>query len=326
MADRFEVSIQGFTQDMSAADGSYDSIELGAMNPDELIALLQKLSPMKTPEGAAGSDMCPASVHVQSGGETYSFEMCGGSLLCANTNATISVFDAVSLVTGKATRAQVAAKTPAAGSAVLAWGSDNPDVKGLSPVRKKDLPPTDRANACASTINTGPSSPQVSVEVWKSDAAKAGPVAMIVMACLAALMVVAGIAAKEWAVIAIGVAGVVVCWFLRGLLARAGRGEFRLGFDWKTNTVWALMPKAKTPSWLGNANCVTDLTVGKLSYQSAYRTNTASPVGRVRTTETRWQLVVHKNNNTAIPLVDFFARADAQAACAAAKTLLAGQS
>lgn len=325
MADRFTVSAQGFAKGLARADGSYDTHELGEMGPDQLIELLQKVAPMSTPQGAANADICPASVHVEADGEMYSFEVCGGKLLSANTNSTVSVFDAVSMVSGKTSGAEVVAKGPVKGTAALAWGSDNPDVKGLTPVRKHDLPPTDRINTEAATLNTGPSMPQFTARVWKSDAARGGPVAAIVFACFGALMAAAGIAAAEMLLVGIGAGVAVLCILLVKPLGNLGHGEFRMGFDWKRNAVWAFMPKQRSASYLGNATCITGFSVGKLSYRSAYRMPRSAGMGRVRPNEIRWQLVVHKSDNSAVPLIQFFSKRDAQAVLAAAQQLLAQQ-
>ncbi|MBI5211642.1 MAG: hypothetical protein HY927_16860 [Elusimicrobia bacterium] len=339
MNEKVRVTLQGISQDLSTATGSYDPVELGEMTPDALLGVLQQAVKLQAPSGGAGDDICAPSLVLDHAGETYSFSVENGQLMDANSGAKLGLFDAVALVTKQRGRSEAraeaarqfkekkAAGKPQAGdneTAPMVWGSDNPDVKGLTPLRKKDLPPTDRVETGVSTIDTSGRCPQFAMTSWKSSNAKQAPVAALVMGIFIGLLAAAVMGAGQPGpgLLVAAVAG--FCFWLRGVLARRAKTEFRVGFDWKCNAIWAKRDSDKLPSWLGNASCITDFSVSESRSQRTVRT--ASPMGNVRVTESVWWLNVHKNNGSCVPLYSCLTtKAEAEEAVSKARALLGQQ-
>ncbi|MPM15276.1 hypothetical protein SDC9_61644 [bioreactor metagenome] len=211
--------------------------------------------------------------------------------------------------------------------AVYAWGASNPDMKGLVPVRMKHVPPTDRKIVEAATIDVS-GGPQLYDRVIKSQSAKAGYSVPIVFAIVAATLCAGGFAVNEPGLAWGSLAAALFLLFLGIVLASGRRKAFRLGFDWKTNTIWAMLD-GKKPSYLGNASCITGLSINKNTTVTSRVANIGSSTNRVYTTvndkKHSWQLVVSKSNNTHIPLFAFYSAKDAYRVLQKAEALLAQQ-
>jgi hypothetical protein len=338
-----KVSLQGISQDLSQATGSYDPVELGEMTPDGLLGVLQKVVTLQALQGDGSQDLCPPSMVLDCGGRVHSFHVEDGQLVDSESGGRFGIFDAVSFVTGQrggsGARPEARpgnvrpapAKKPAPkpqpdadGTEPLVWGSDNPDCKGLSPLRKTDIPPTDREVVGVDTIDTGPGCPQFSMTVWKSVNAKGLPLGILVLGLFIGFMALVLFGTGNPGpgfVVALAAGG---CFWLKGVWARHGKTDFRVGFDWKANAIWAKRGSDKVVSWIGNANCITDFTISEYRYTKTVRTG--GPMGNVKATESIWQLDVHKNNGSCVFLYrDLATKAEAEEAAAKAKALLASQ-
>ncbi|PKP01942.1 MAG: hypothetical protein CVU11_13525 [Bacteroidetes bacterium HGW-Bacteroidetes-6] len=197
--------------------------------------------------------------------------------------------------------------------AEYAWGADNPDMKGLHPVRMKHLPPTDRAKVEAATIDTR-GQHQISARVIKSQTAKGAYSVPIVFALLAGTLAAGGFAVQEKGLGAISLAVAAFLIFLAIVMGSNRRKNFRLGFDWKTNTIWAML-EGKKPSYLGNASCITALNIEKTVINNRRIANVGTTSNRMYTTvndkKKIWQLIVNKTDGSSIPLFTFYSASDA---------------
>jgi hypothetical protein len=330
----FGVAAQGFTPDLSAANGSYDPIELGTMNPEQLYKLLERIKHLQTPAPTNPSqDICPASVTVTLGDDIHAFEMAGGSIIYSNANTVISAYDAANIVTGrrydhKSAPADTKDTQGKKYSSARQWGSDHPDVKGLTPVRKRNILPTDRVNTGGSSINTK-TSPQIQATVVKSRSSAGYFIAPLAFSVFTVALALGGFAMDEPEMAVICFVLTVLLFLLAWYLRKRARGGFRLGFDWATNTVWAKQDSKQMPSYLGNANCITGFRIEKTKLSAtryARIGNSTTPIAtRVRDDYYIWYLLADKTDGSAIPLCTLYSEKDALTVQAQANALLSQQ-
>jgi hypothetical protein len=206
----------------------------------------------------------------------------------------------------------------------LVWGSDHKDVAGLTPVRRHDVPPTNRIKTDASTINVKDSA-QVRGVLLKSKTAKSAHTVPLLFGILALIFVFGGFAADESGLGIISLIVAILLFIIAVSVKRNSRKPFRLGFDWKTNTIWAGF-EGKKVSWIGNANCITRLYLDEhvstsIRYQNVGNSSFRTKVPVRHTTRT-WALMVEKTDNSKIPLVELYSKKDAETVLSAATGLL----
>ncbi len=197
--------------------------------------------------------------------------------------------------------------------AKYAWGANNRDMQGLYPVRMKHIAPTDRKTIESAVIDVV-SGPMIHHRVIKSQTAKGAYSVPIVFSLLAATLSAGGFAVKEPGLAWGSMAAAVFLFFLGIMMASNRRKNFRLGFDWKTNTIWALL-EGRKPSYLGNASCITALSVNKSTTVSSRYANIGSSSNRIYTRvndkKNVWHLMVAKSDGSNIPLFAFYSANDA---------------
>lgn len=311
-----KVAVQGISADLKSANGSYDAVEIGFLNQKQFVDFLQKVKNIKPlmVDDTKG-DYCPASIIVEVGDEIYNFEISGGSIIFSNTNNVVSVEQAVEIVSGEKliTKAKTVDEKGNIRSSSATWGSDHKDVKGLVPVRKKGIPPTDRVKTESSTINTR-NSPQISDKVIKSSKSKNVFVAPIMFSILAFVLSLGGFAVDEIGLGVISMVVAIVLIFVAIALKGSSRTEIRLGFDWNTNTIWVVNTDKKI-SYLGNANCITKFSLNKTQLVSSRYQNVGSSSVRINTIVKDkyfiWELMVEKTDGSNIPLCKFYNEQDA---------------
>lgn len=93
--EQVDVSTQGITDDLSRADGAYDGIERGRMGPMTLYRFLERVRPLKAPEGGEEDDICPAHVLVEGLEGQLSFVMEGGRIEESYSGDEVSLLEAV---------------------------------------------------------------------------------------------------------------------------------------------------------------------------------------------------------------------------------------
>jgi len=330
----FQVSLQGFSADMTTANGSYDTIELGSMNGEQIHQLFQRLISLKTPSDESGSeDLCPPVITIlPPDGNVHSFEITGGSLLYANSNTILSAEEAIAVIHGDAaTGRKKRASTDAKGNvhkSSLQWGSDHKDVRGLTPVRLHHIPPTDRVRATASTINTV-NTVQIQDHVVKSSTSGNAYKAPIAFIFLAIVLALGGIAISEPGLTIISLLVAAGLLWLSIYLKGSAKGHFRLGFDWNLNAVWATIAGQQSPSFLGNANCILGFRLEQETLNNMRHMNVGNSSTRINTavrTDTKiWNLIVDKTDGSRIPLWHFYTEADGNRIVIAANQLLSQQ-
>lgn len=320
MNSLFKVTLQGISPDLVFANGSYDPLELGSMNPDQLYQLLQRIKSLQAPPPSRGqTDICHPTAIVEAGSMIHSFEMLGGSILYSNSNSVVSEVGAVNLVLYN----QLPNSPPSLSSidsqgnvhhSSRQWGSSHKDLRGLTPVRKPELPPTDLINTAAATINTI-STPYISEMIVRSDTAKNLYVAPLLFAILAIVLGLGYFAVDEPVA---GLITLIIAFGLFGLtyyFKQRVRVLFRLGFDWSQNVIWAMKEGQTGPSYSTNASCIRAFSIEKTRgsrSRFARIGNSSTPIlTRVEDKYEFWDLMVEKTDGSRISLFSFYTEPDA---------------
>lgn len=327
----FQVSLQGISKDISGANGSFDPVDMGNMNADGFYELLQKIKHFKTPDiTSKNQELCSPSVVVMTDeGTLHTFEMLGGEILYSNTNTIINEKDAIKIILGERTNSTMTKASKSKDGTVrknaLQWGSDHKDIRGLTPVRKQDVPPTDRINAEASVIDTL-NSPHIKDHVIKSSTSKNLFKAPIAIALFALILGFGGFAVSEPALGLISIVVAVALVLLSIMLKKKSRSDFKLGFDWKYNVIWSKLESEKNPHYLGNANCITKLSIEKDKFSRSRVALIGSTEAKMLTSYKDdcdvWSLIVEKTDGSKIPLHIFFSESEAYRVLEKANDLL----
>lgn len=330
-SDLFQVTLQGISDDLSTANGSYDPIDLGEINADRLYEVFQNIKHCKMPDRKSeNDDICPPSVNVITKDDViHAFEMIGGEILYSNTNTVVSEKDAIKAILGERTSSTKTKTSKGKDGTVyknpLQWGSDHRDIVGLTPVRKEDIPPTDRINTDSSVIDTK-NTPQIIDRVIKSSTSKSLYKAPIAISIFAIIMSFGGFAVSEMGLGFVSFLVVILMIFLSIVLKKKSRCTFKLGFDWKYNVIWAMLENQKTPHYLGNANCIVNLSIEKdklsRSRVASLGSTDAKMITSYRDDTKIWELIVTKTDGSKISLFTFFSKSDAERVLEKANDLL----
>lgn len=247
----FTVSLQGMDKNCKP-NGEYESIEIGKKTPPELLDILRKVEKAIPLEGKPDEDLCPPEVFVEKGTTQYIFEPWDGKLHFVGADSTeVTPEEAVAIVTGEKDVGEMAIQ-----------GRDD---SGLKPARKSEIPPTDRVNVDWTDIDTGTDAPQISEIVYKGKGWRSAYIQMPIWGILSFGLGITlffgpgGLGGPGW--IFIGVAALLLgIWcFIKGKRFE----ELKVGFDWKTNTMWATRSRKKKVLYNEDANMVTDLFLDK---------------------------------------------------------------
>jgi len=346
MAKLFKVSAQGIENNISIANGSYDTIEIGDMTSDSLYEALQKFKAIKEIITQGNEDICPPSLYVEHDGKDYSFYLSGGEIVNLNTEVKMSPMEIVNMVSGFTSKKEVAEEALAEAVAekktqdapvyqtgpgkrsVLAWGSDHPDIHGMQPVRKKELGPTDKEEWSGFNVDTK-SQAQISAEVYKSGIAKGLPTVSFIFGIVAGVMALGLLGTGE---VTAGLIFLIIAaglFWLKGFLKKTGRGEFILGFDWKANAMWAKLKQEKRAIMIGNANCIAAIEIYEHTAKRPYTWNPSdSQMQRAvkqNQTDTVWILDAVMSNGERRFVFEFHDKKDAADVLNRAQNLLAQQ-
>ncbi|MDY0016606.1 MAG: RDD family protein [Candidatus Delongbacteria bacterium] len=109
MAKSFKVSAQGLTKDMKA-NGSYDTIEMGEFGTDDLFGIFKLYKEVEQIVPKENEDICPASLYVSAEGKDFSFYLNNGEITDLDTEARLSVLEAVNMVSGVTGTAEIEEK------------------------------------------------------------------------------------------------------------------------------------------------------------------------------------------------------------------------
>ena len=334
MEQKIRVALQGFSRDLSVANGSYDPVELGEMSADQFYQLLMRIKHARIPavSSQAGQDLCPPVATASWGNQLHAFEMQGGTILYSNRNLVVSEVDAVNWVlTGQQpAQSAVSAAKPAkkAKPDPYAWGSEHVDIKGLTPVRKHHLPPTDLVNTEAATINTQ-AGPSISENIIRTNRSKNLYIVPLLFGILALVLAAGYFAVAEPLAGAVTLVFVVCMIALTIYFKKRARGLFLLGFDWNKNVVWAKMAEDRKPVYSNHASCITGFSLSRRSETSSRLQRLGSPsapmFAYVKDKYDYWDLWVEKSNGRHLPLFSFHSEQDALNVYQKAQWLLSQQ-
>lgn len=254
-----KVTLQGVSSDLKSANGSYDPVELGPMDSDQLFTLLNQVAPLKPPDMDAG-DFCPPTFLVETPSGLQTFTVGDRRVYHLESESWVGPTELIQVITGQFnTRARLAQNQAAAGVA--------PATPGVLPT-DPDLDPR--------SIDTGPSTPQFSLKVWKGDGWRTSAIVIPILALM--LMVGPGfllIFAEGGKEAGLGVGLILVGMLLVGLsvpLWIFGKGQLRAGVDWRTNTIWVLRPGRKLAYEVNAANILGFLANKRVTDMGMVRT------------------------------------------------------
>jgi len=249
MSAKVNVRVQGINPDLLTATGSYDEITIGGKDNFELYDLLTKVQNLVIPSIEPDKDFCNPSVIIDcGGGRIMSLSAEGGKLLDNDTETEIIPKDAVKAAFGeiKIDKRQKM--------------KEKRDSSGKTPALKADAAPTDKDRVRKNNIDTGPASPQFSIIVWKSSGwrefAYYFPIVTAIFCFLIGLLV--AVEGRD------GEAEMAPLFFVVGFfllllifpLKKWGKHEFRMGADWKTNTLWFWRAKKGVVGFESDANMI----------------------------------------------------------------------
>jgi uncharacterized RDD family membrane protein YckC len=112
MSNLFKVSAQGLTTDMKA-NGSYDNVEMGEFSQDDLFGIFKLYKSVEEIVPKENEDICPASLYVSAGGKDFSFYLRDGEIIDLDTEAQLSVLEAVNMVSGVTSTEKIAEQAKA---------------------------------------------------------------------------------------------------------------------------------------------------------------------------------------------------------------------
>ncbi len=231
MSGKVNVSAQGISQDLLQANGSYDEVKFGAKDNFELYDFLNKVQNIRIPEVSSDQDFCYPNVIIDcGGGRTMNLGPGDGKIQDNDTETDIPAKDAVKAAFGEL-KIDKRAKM-----------KERRDSSGKTPALKNDVPPTDRDRVRKNNIDTGPSSPQFSLIVWKSSGWKEFayyfPIVTAIFCFLIGLLVAAEGREGEAEMAPMFFLAGIVLFFLIFPLKKWGKHEYKMGVDWKSNTLW----------------------------------------------------------------------------------------
>jgi hypothetical protein len=313
----FTVSLQGMDRDFQP-NGEYESIELGEKTPDELLDILKKVEKALPLDGKDDDDLCPPEIIVEKGDTQFVFDPWDDKLHFIGANsAEVSPMEAVAIVSGEKDAGEMAIRSR--------------EESGIKPACKPEIPPTDRVNVDWTDIDTSTGAPQVSETVYKSKAWRSAFIQMPIWGILSLgvgitlLFGPGGLGGPGW--IFVGAAALL---FGTWQLTKGKRfEELYVGFDWKTNTMWATRSSQKKVHYNEDANMVTDLVLDK----TVFKTDTVLVPGEDAIAgggkETTWKIMAHYAQPDHIPWLvpycEFASKGEAKRVLAKLQALLAAQ-
>lgn len=275
MVKLFRISAQGISQDLTSFNGSYDEINIGEKTSAELKELLLRLQQIPIPESKG--DFCFPNIIINSGNNLLLTLTPGdGKLVDVDTDTEMSL-EAVEKVLATGERFDKRERLQQKMKEI-----------GERTALKPEIPPTDRDKVKKDKIDISQSSPQISKMVWKSSGWKEFtyyfPIVTALFSFLIGLLVLAE--GREGDVEMVPVFFIVGAALLPLIipLRKLGRHEFRMGVDWKTNTLWCWRANRGITGFEPDANRIrgfgaVDSTTRKFNYQ--WLTNKSQAMYRI---------------------------------------------
>jgi uncharacterized membrane protein YhaH (DUF805 family) len=254
MGVALEVSTQGISTDWNQANGSYDPVERGSIDSEELELLLQRVMTLQEPDYSGPEDLCGPAVHINGPGGEVSIFLDDGTLRGGDDSVEMTPHEVVALATGQEpgvveqigarAAANAAAEAEARDEAIRAQVVRRPE----APLTPDDLDPA--------AIDTGPNAPQVSCDVWKSKNWRGMGILVWVLYGFFALVVLAvGPSLGAFVTVAVVAAAILI---LRVPGRKMAHQTMRVGCDWATNTLW-IVRGDDLVACAADANTITDI-------------------------------------------------------------------
>jgi hypothetical protein len=293
MKDKLLVSTQGINNEFTSANGSYDELSRGEKDNFELYELFQKCTSLQFPEIKEDEDFCYPNILVTTAdGSTISFSVEDKKIILSETGTALSPKDAVKFAFGEL-KINKREKL-----------KESRDNLGKVPALKPEIPPTDRDNVQLHSIDTSYSSPQITLKVWKSSGWKEFahyfPITVGIFLLFIGLIVLGEGREGEAEVAPLLMFFGLLIFLLIFPLRKLGKHEFKLGFDWKTNTLWCWRSNKGIVGFECDANMIktfsfVDATSRSFNYrwysdqsQSMYRVKKSWQLQVLRTTSEHW--------------------------------------
>ncbi|NUN10277.1 MAG: hypothetical protein HUU54_13975 [Ignavibacteriaceae bacterium] len=266
MSQSVRVSVQGLNKELTVATGSYDQIALGKKDNLELYDLLTKVQNIRLPNVDLDQDFCYPNVMIElGGGKIMTLGGGDGKLVDNDTETPTNPKDAVKIAFGevKVDRREKLKEAR--------------DSQGKTPALKHDIPPTDRDKVKKNNIDTGPSSPQFSLVVWKSSGwqqfAYTFPIATAVVCFLLGFVVTMEARGDDAEAAPLFYLVGILVFLLMFPLKKWGKHEFRLGVDWKKNVLWCWREKKGVIDFEPDANMIEyfgarDTSTSRINYRA----------------------------------------------------------
>lgn len=249
MAESVKVAVQGLNKELTKATGSYDQITLGQKDNLELYDILTKVQNVRLPDVGPDDDFCYPNVIIAcGGGKIMTLGGGDGKLTDNDTETPITPKEAVKLAFGEANVDRREKLKEAR------------DLQGKKAALKPEIPPTDRNKITKSNIDQSPSSPQLSMIVWKSSGWKEFAYIFPIVTALFCFLIGFAVSAET----RVGDIDYAPAFYLIGvlllllipLLKKWGKHEFRMGVDWKKNVLWCWREKKGITGYEPDANMI----------------------------------------------------------------------
>lgn len=290
-----QMSAQGIDRTLRA-NGDHGSLEFGPVTAEYVLGVFNYLLPQRPPPG---DDACPMGVFLKGPGGEVGFMIDEGRIRGVDSDEAYAPEEAVMKVLGTLQRA--------------------PQRKqGWMPIRHPQIPPTDLDRVEPRLINTGPSSPQVSTQVW-GDLGRGGFYLSLPF-FLIGLVVTALLISEDKKGPAFGVGcGAALFAFLMHLSWTKGRTTYRLGVDWATNTLW--VESGGKVQYLPDATCIHGFALETFT-SSKVRLTHGFMLRRTQSTSHQLQAIRSSGKPATVPSLGWMQGGDARNALEAANALL----
>jgi len=327
-----EITLQGVTPDLKRANGSFDEVRLGSKPINEFGNLLKGLSYLDSyiPD-AQTSEICPVSLVVHNDGNLYAFELLRGSVLYSNENRVVSPQEAMAIIAGQNVFSPATKKTKDKNGNIhnssSVWGSDHKDIRGLYPVRRPEIPPTDPVNTSAYTIKIQQSY-TLTDRVIRSIYATGMYKAPLIFSLVPFVLSIGGFLGGMLGFGLLMILGTFLMFAISGIIWANSKDDITFGFDWTQNVVFAKFSREKKPSYLNNANCIIDFFVDYAVVKMDRLQNiggTSHIYTRVTDKHEYWYITARKTDGTTQPLIALFTQDDANRVCTTLNNLLLRQ-
>lgn len=173
----------------------------------------------------------------------------------------------------------------------------------MMPVRKTDLPPTDKEEISRFNVSTALSNPHISVSAYKSLGYGAMVQVFLAFGIFTLVMGLGLLAVQEaGAGLVFLLVAALLLWLRKKIKSGWGLTSLHIGFDWKNNALWIKKESDKEAQMVINANCITSFTLSEHKQVRSMRSGFENPISKgpmnTNYTDKNWFLMAQMSNNT----------------------------